>query len=63
MSGQRDVFEIIERMGKRIEEREARERAPPAPTLQLQDVEIETFGCSSCDRFSFSSPTTCYWCR
>jgi len=67
MNGQRDVFEIIERMGKRIEEQEAEARSPPpppAPELQLQPVELgETFSCSSCGRFAFQTPTTCYWCR
>lgn len=60
MSDQRDVFEIIDRMGKRIAEEYA--RSPPTQ-MQLQEVELEGHPCSSCGRYSYPEPTTCYWCR
>lgn len=59
MSRQRDVFEILEDMGKRI----AAEHGEPA-RLQLQEVELgDVYPCSSCGRYSFPEPSMCYWCR
>jgi len=72
LSGQKDVFEIIERMNRRIDEREQLEKKPDRPELQLQEVELEppeanelgeSFSCSSCGRFQFNQPTVCYWCQ
>lgn len=36
-------------------------RAQKAEILTL--LNTPTHGCTSCGRFAFPAPTTCYWCR
>ena len=48
--------ELDEDLRRRLKE------AKPELVRQLSSAG-DTFPCDRCGRFSFSTPTTCYWCR